>query len=299
MTETFMGVGSPTGSSEAVVLGAAMATVYPDRHPHATAGPAAVRAASRRLARFAGNHDFDLDAPFATWLGSVADAGDINTVRADAEGNRHRIATAVSAVVEQGAMPLLLGGDDSVAEPFVAGWQDHGPVTVVQLDAHLDFRDEVDGEAHGYSSPMRRASEMGWVRRIVHVGQRSVGSARPSDVQDTLGAGNTIVRARELAHEGPAAVAERLVEGEPFVIVYDVDGTDPADIPAVRAAVPGGPGADVVGELFAALATRGSLEGIVVTEYEPELDPHGTSAMAIVRVLCRALAARLGGQPAV
>lgn len=293
MSETFMGVGTPTSSSEAVVLGAAMATVYPERHPHAVDGPAAIRAASRRLAGFAGNYDFDIDAPFASWLGHLADGGDINTARADAEGNRRRITGAVSAIVDQGAMPLVLGGDDSVAEPFVAGWRDHGPVTVVQVDAHLDFRDAVSSESHGYSSPMRRASEMSWVRRVVHIGQRGVGSASPTDVQDTIEAGNVIVRARELEHDGPAAVAGRLVENERFIIVYDVDGTNPADIPAVRATVPGGPGADVLSELFTALAARGRLEGMVVTEFEPELDPHGTSAMAVTRVICRVLEARL------
>ena len=293
MTDTFMGAGAPTGSSEAIVLGAAMATVYPERHPHAVEAPAAIRAASRRLARFAGNYDFDIDAPFASWLRLVGDGGDLNTTRADAEGNRRRIAGAVKAIVEQGAMPVVLGGDDSVAEPFVAGWRDHGPVTVVQIDAHLDFRDSVGGESHGYSSPMRRASEMSWVRRIVHVGQRSVGSARPSDVQDTIEAGNVIVRAHELAQDGPEAVAGRLVQGERFVIVYDVDGTNPADIPAVRAPVPGGPGAPVLGELFAALAARGSLQGLALTEYEPELDRDGTSAMALTRLICRVLEARL------
>ncbi len=293
MTETFMGVGAPTTSSEAVVLGAAMATVYPDRHPHASEGPSALRAATWRLALFTGNYDFDIDGPFASWRRLVGDGGDINTVRADAEGNRRRITTAVSSVVNQGAMPLLLGGDDSVAEPFVAGWRDHGPVTVVQIDAHLDFRDEVGGESHGYSSPMRRASEMSWVRRIVHVGQRGVGSARPADVQDTIEAGNVIVRARELARDGLEAVAGRLVEGERFVIVYDVDGTNPADIPAVRAPVAGGPGVDVLGDLFVALAARGSLEGMVVTEFEPERDPDGTSATALARLVCRVLQARL------
>ena len=296
MTDTFMGVGAPTEASEAIVLGAALATVYAERHPHATEAPAAVRAASRRLARFAGHYDFDIDAPFASWLRRVADDGDVNTVRADAEGNRRRITSAVARVVERGAMPVLLGGDDSVAEPFVGGWRDHAPVTVVQLDAHLDFRDEVAGEQHGYSSPIRRACEMPWVRRIVHIGQRGVGSARASDVQDTLDAGNTIVRARELAHDGPVAVAGRLVEGERFVIVYDVDGTDPADIPAVRAPVPGGPGSALVGDLFAALAARGSLQGLVVTEFEPELDPHGTAALNLARVICRVLEGRFGHQ---
>jgi arginase family enzyme len=77
-----------------------------------------------------------------------------------------------------------------------------------------------------------------------------------------------------------------------------VDGTDPADIGAVRAPVPGGPGATTLGDLFAALGARGSLEGMVVTELEPELDPRGTAALALVRVVCRALEARFSSQPA-
>lgn len=293
MTETFMGVGDPNEASDVVALGAAMATVYPERHPHADGAPAAIRAASRRLAHLGGNYDFDIDAPFATWLQRVADGGDINTARADAEGNRRRITGAIGAIVDRGAMPLLIGGDDSVTEPFIAGWRDHGPVTVVHLDAHLDYRDEVGGESHGYSSPMRRASEMSWVRRIVHVGLRGVGSARPSDVQDALDAGDTIVRARELDCDGVEAVAGRLAPGERFVIAYDAHGTDPAEMPAVRAPMPGGPGAAAISDLFAALTRRGSLGGLVVTEFDPELDPTGASAMVVTRIICRVLDARL------
>ena len=76
-------------------------------------------------------------------------------------------------------------------------------------------------------------------------------------------------------------------------VAYQTVGTDPVDIPAVRAPVPGGPRAAVVSELLTELAARGSLEGIVVTEFEPTLDPNGTSAIAVVRVLCRALDRRL------
>ena len=292
MTETFLGAAGPTPESEAVVLGAALATIYPGRDPHATEGAAAIRTASGRLAHFVGNYDFDTAAPFARWRDRIADAGDVTTTLGDAEGNRRRITGAVAALLASETMPILLGGDDSVAEPFIAGWRDHGPVTVVQIDAHLDFRDEVAGESHGYSSPMRRASEMDWVRRVVHIGQRGVGSARPSDVRDSLAAGNSIVPAAELARLGPTAVAQQLDPGERFAIVYDVDGTNPAELPAVRAPAPGGPGLAVIGRLIDALAARGAFGGIVVTEYEPALDPSGTSALALARLLCRALDGR-------
>lgn len=296
MAEAFLDAGPPGPASRAVILGAPEATTYPGRAAHATGSPAALRLASRRLVPFLGNHDFDTGGTFAGWHPRLADGGDVPTRAGDGEGNRERIAGAVAGVLARPALPILLGGDDSVAEPFLSAWRGHGPVTVVQFDAHLDFRDEVGGERHGYSSPMRRAAEMAWVRRIVHVGQRGVGSARPADVADSLAAGNVIVTARELLATGADAVAARLDPGEPYVVVYDVDGTDPADIGAVRAPVAGGPGVAMLGDLFAALAARGSFAGMVVTEFEPELDPGRTGALALVRLICRALEAALGEQ---
>ena len=294
MTKTFLGAGPIKPDTKAAVLGAALATPYPGRAPHATAAPAAIRAASQRLVPFVGHHDFDTGAPFATWRDRLADAGDVATDAEDKAGNRARIEHAVRDLVSDGIAPILLGGDDSVAVPFVAGWDDHGPITVVQIDAHLDFRDEVAGERFGYSSPMRRASERASVARIIHIGQRGVGSARPSDVQDSLDAGNSIVTARELAADGLAVTAERLTQGEPFVIVLDVDGIDPAQLPAVRAPVAGGPGYAAVSDLFVRLGRRGSWRGLVVTEYEPDLDPTGGSALILVRLITRLLDVGLG-----
>ncbi|MFX7731807.1 arginase family protein, partial [Acinetobacter baumannii] len=79
---------------------------------------------------------------------------------------------AVRLIASRDALPIVIGGDDSVPALVAAGLDGRGPLHVVQVDAHLDFRDEVNGERHGYSSPMRRMSEMPWVERIIHVGQR-------------------------------------------------------------------------------------------------------------------------------
>ena len=189
MSDTFLGLPSvdpaalAAGDADAVVLGVPFGVPYPTPGPAAgcAEAPAAIRARSQRLARFATHHDFDLDGPMlppgSTYR--VADAGDVPGSAEDGAGN----AAATEAVVRQllgaGAVPLLLGGDDSVPIPFLRAYADHGPITVVQVDAHLDFRDERAGVRDGYSSAMRRASEMGHVERIVQVGLRGVGSARP------------------------------------------------------------------------------------------------------------------------
>ena len=131
----------------------------------------------------------------------------------DGPGNGSRITEAVRRILERGAIPICLGGDDSVPIPIVRAFEDRGPLTILQVDAHLDFRDEVDGVREGYSSPMRRASEMDHVARMIQVGLRGVGSARASDVEDARAAGNLLVTARELRERGVAWLLEQLPRG--------------------------------------------------------------------------------------
>ena len=57
-------------------------------------------------------------------------------------------------------------------------------VTLIHVDAHLDWRDDINGEKEGYSSPIRRASEMPWIDKIVQIGMRGIGSARQQEVDD-------------------------------------------------------------------------------------------------------------------
>ena len=97
----------------------------------------------------------------------IVDAGDVPGFPEDGAGNATRAEAAVLAVVRSGAVPIVLGGDDSVPIPVLRAYADHGPLTVLQVDAHLDFRDEVAGVRDGYSSAMRRASEMDHVDRAV------------------------------------------------------------------------------------------------------------------------------------
>src|SRR6185369_16761038 len=116
-------------------------------------------------------------------------------------------------VLARDAVPVVLGGDDSIPIPVLQAYRDAGPLTVVQVDAHLDWRDEVAGERYGYSSPMRRASEMPWVEQIVQVGMRGVGSARADDVAAAKAWGARIYPAREVHASGVAAVLDAVSAG--------------------------------------------------------------------------------------
>jgi agmatinase len=77
-------------------------------------------------------------------------------------------------VLKAGALPVVLGGDDSIPIPVLAAFRTgRALLYILQLDAHIDWRDEVKGVGDGYSSTMRRASEMPWVKR-----HRAGGGAR-------------------------------------------------------------------------------------------------------------------------
>lgn len=276
-----------TIEADVVVLGVPHGTPYPN--PGATAGcaqaPAAVRARSQRLARFRGNHDFDTDRPMLPPDSPprLVDAGDVGGTPGDGNGNSRRTVEAVAAILERGAVPVCIGGDDSVPIPILAAYEGRGPITVLQVDAHLDFRDEIEGVRTGYSSPMRRASEMPHVARIVQVGLRGVGSARPGDVAEARGAGNVLVTARELREKGVTRAVDLLAADERIFLSFDCDGLDPSVMPAVSAPSPGGVTFDQASALLGAIGPR--LAGAVFTEYVPALDRDGLGALVVARLM--------------
>ena len=267
--------------SRFAILGVPQGIPYPGRgSAGASEAPRAIRERSARYGRMLAHYDFDLGrAPGALPL---ADCGDVPV--AEATG-------AVRSILAAGAMPIVLGGDDSTTALALRGFEGQGPLHILQIDAHIDYRDEVDGVREGYSSPMRRAAEMPWVKRIVHCGTRGVGSARPEDVLDTLARGNTIVTARELKARGVERVLAEFPAGERYYIAFDCDGMDPAVMPGTSAPLPGGLAFDEAAELITGLARRGKVAGINIAEHYPSLDVNGITALAITRLLVNLIGA--------
>ncbi|MGI8657979.1 MAG: arginase family protein [Candidatus Limnocylindria bacterium] len=277
--------------ADIAILGTPFGWPYPD--PGATSGcadaPAAVRDRAARLANFTDHWDFDADAPMRTR--PLVDAGDVPGRPDDGAGNSARITAAVSAILDRGATPICLGGDDSVPIPILRAFADRGHLTILQVDAHLDYRDEVAGIREGYSSPMRRASEMPHVERIMHVGLRGVGSARAADVEDSRAAGNLLVTARELRERGVDWVVGQIPADASVFVSFDCDGLDPSVLPAVSALTPGGLSYRDAWDLL--LGIRDRLAGAVFTELVPARDVCDVSSLVVARmVVCLA-----GGAP--
>lgn len=270
-----------------VIFGAGHGSTYPgmDTSGYALAA-AAIRTASKAGVQDVENWDFDLGGPlFHGWPGCCVDWGDVQTKMHDNAANRSGIETKTRAALASPAVPVLIGGDCSVTFPFLAGFKDYGPIWVLQIDAHIDWRDEIAGERYGSSSPMRRASEMPHVAGIVQVGLRGVGSARTSDVEDALRYGSRFVTSRDIHADGVEGALQHIPEGARVVVTLDCDSIDPGYMPGVMARTPGGLTYLHVIDLIARLGRRAKIAGFDLVEYYPPADIDGISAIVAARIV--------------
>ena len=255
-------------------------------HGHSAKAPGAIRAASFRAFDGFDHWDFDLGGTLLDGKPvRIVDCGDVPGDPIDIPGTCRRATEAVKAILDRGALPIMFGGDHSISCQTFKAYEAHGPVTIVQVDAHLDWRHEVNGVTEGYSSPMRRASEMPWVEGMVQIGLRGTGSAREQELRDARAYGSIIVTARELREQGMARVLERIPAGRNYLITVDCDGVDPTIMPAVDGPVPGGPGYPEMAELMEGLARRGRVVGFDLVELVPHRDVNEITAIAGCRIV--------------
>lgn len=296
--QTFCGVAETAledvRAGQVVILSAAHCTPYESGKPsHSADAPEAIRAASAKFASWQDHYDFDTGAALIPDPARLVDAGAIDCKPDTPEANRSAIAAAVKMVFAAGAYPIVFGCDDSLPIPVFEACRDQGPLWIVQVDAHIDWRDERFGEPLGWSSTMRRASEMSWIDGIVQVGIRGVGSARPGDVAFAREWGAKIVTASEVHAHGMAQALKHVPDGARVFVTLDCDALDPAIMPGVMAQSPGGLAYWQVMDLFADLKQRCDVIGLNLVELAPQRDVGGVSALTSARIACLAADAML------
>lgn len=273
-------------SAKIALIGADGCTPYPSVGFYCAGGPAVIRAAGAAYAANLAHMNFDLGGPVFPAGVDAVDAGDLPQDESDPEGNRARIFGAVSAVLDRGGVPFLIGGDDSLPIPMIEAFGARGQTFwVLQIDAHIDWRDEVGGERLGLSSTMRRVSEMDHIEGIVQVGSRGIGSARMADVQDAVDWGVAFVPAGQVAREGVGAAVDLIPEGVNVIVCLDVDALDPSVMPAVIGRTAGGLSYWQVLELVAGVAEKSRIAAFDMVEFMPDRDVDGLGAMLAAQML--------------
>jgi agmatinase len=288
--ETFLGIPRCRDlarlAAKIALIGADGCTPYPSVGFYCAGGPAVIRAAGAAYAANLAHVNFDLGGPVFPGSVDAVDAGDLPQEVEGPAGNRARIFGAVSQVLDRGGVPFLIGGDDSLPIPMLEAYGARGKTyTVLQIDAHIDWRDEVGGERLGLSSTMRRASEMGHVERIIQLGARGIGSARVTDLQDSLDWGVEFVPAGEVARDGVWRAVDLIPAGAEVIVCLDVDALDPSVMPAVIGRTAGGLSYWQVLELVGAVAEKARIAGFDMVEFMPERDIDGLGAMVAAQLL--------------
>jgi len=259
--------------------------------------PTAVRRQSARLSSGLDHWDFDLDGPLFDGRNiRVVDCGDVPADPADMKRHYHIAESAVRTILERGAYPIVIGGDHGVPIPVLRAYENHGPLALVHLDAHLDWRDDVNGVREGYSSPIRRASELAHIDGIFQIGMRAQGSARTQEVEDARAYGAEIITAYEVHDRGISSVLERIPGDKRYYLTIDADGLDPSVMPAVAGPAPGGLQYHQVRSLIHGLVNKGRLVGMDIVEITPGRDVNGISALTAGQLILNYIgaAARAG-----
>lgn len=229
------------------------------------------------------------------------------------------LAGLVTRALGMGQFPLVVGGDCSVLLGALAGVRRAGPVSLVHVDGHSDFRHPgnydpaatlgaVAGMDLALATGRGEALMADWPgvtsplvpdEQVVQIGEReghSPGFAWP-DVNDTAMTRMDVFTARRL---GPLAVLARTratidqEPGWPFWVHFDVDVLDQAVMPAVD--TPGSPGLDPedVTAILRPLVSDPRCCGMTVTIFDPDLDASGHCAALLVGLLKDVLQGRPG-----
>jgi agmatinase len=211
---------------------------------------------------------------------TIVDAGDVDAPPVGIEPAYAAIEAGVRRIVDAGAMPLVVGGDHSISLPCLrAVAAVHGPVALVQFDAHIDTWGDYFGGKYFHGSPFRRAIEERLIdpARYVQVGIRGpmYGEDEDFTFQRTLGV--TTIDIGMVKRDGLEPTIARvrdIVGSHPVYVTFDIDAVDPAFAPGTGTPEVGGLTSYEAQTLVRGLAGANMI-GCDVVEVAPVFDGPG------------------------
>jgi agmatinase len=229
---------------------------------------------------------------------TVYDAGDVEMYSGDAERSVRDLQAAVAAVAVTGALPLIIGGDHTIAWPDAAGVAQHvgqGRVSMIHFDAHADTGDVEFGSLVGHGQPMRRLIESGAVRgdRFLQMGLRGYWPG-PETLAWMAEQG---MRSYEMTEIVARGLDECLTEAfgiatdacDGVFLSVDIDVCDPGHAPGTGTPEPGGLTARQLLDAVRRIAYELPVAGVDVVEVAPPYDHAEITSALANRVVLEAL----------
>jgi agmatinase len=239
--------------------------------PGSRFGPPAIREASYGLETFSPAQNADLEDC------SFMDLGDLELPFGDPNPALALIEEKVQGIISLGRVPFLLGGEHLVSLGAIrAAAQAHPGLTVVQLDAHADLRDDYLGQKLSHATVMRRVHELLGDHALRQIGVRSCTREEFPLVNDL----------RSI----PENIALRM-GARPCYLTCDLDVLDPSVLPGTGTPEPGGMAFQELTDILVTCITRLNIVGIDVVELAPNLDSTGVSAVVGAKVVRECLIA--------
>jgi agmatinase len=230
----------------------------------------------------------------------VLDAGDVEMYSGDIETALPALEAAVETVTRAGAIPVVLGGDHSIAfadAKGVANVMGHGRVSMLHFDAHADTGDIEFGSLWGHGQPMRRLIESGALRgdRFLQIGLR--GYWPPPATLDWMA--EQRMRSYEMSEIGSRGLDTCLTEAfgiatdecEGVFLSVDIDVCDPGHAPGTGTPEPGGLTARELLDAVRRICLELPVVGMDVVEVSPPYDHADITAALANRVVLEALSA--------
>jgi agmatinase len=228
----------------------------------------------------------------------VVDLGDIEMPSGDTDRSLQALESAVATIAAASTVPVILGGDHTIAYPDVTGVAHHvgfGNVSVVHFDAHADTGDMQLGLLYGHGTPMRRLIESGACRgdRFLQIGLRGYWP-EPATLAWMAEQGMRSFEMAEIERRGLAAVLdeafERATDGCDAVFCsVDVDVVDPGSAPGTGTPEPGGLSSRELLDAVRRVAIELPVVGMDVVEVSPPYDTSEITAYLANRVVLEAL----------
>lgn len=243
--------------------------------PGTREGPRAIIDASRNLELY------DAELRRSPYRVGIHTLRAVEIVNGDAEVMVRRTEVVTGALLDRGKFVVTLGGDHLTSIGVIRAFaRRHPGMSVLQLDAHADLRDEYEGATFSAATIMRRTLDV--CQRTAQVGIRSLSEPEAA-----------LVGQRKLPMWLAADIHARQARGDrgwieevaaaltdEVYVTFDIDAFDPSLVPGTGTPEPGGLGWYDAIDLLTAVAQRKTIIGCDVVELSPLLESHTSPVIA-------------------